>query len=125
MKLLLLWLVAACAAPRVCPPNTAQPLRASLGDTFTIDSKILRQRRVINVYVPPDYATSKDRFPVLYMPDGGMAEDFPHVVGSVDVSIKNAVIRPVIVVGVENIERRHDLVDVTVVPDEQKAAPHA
>jgi predicted alpha/beta superfamily hydrolase len=125
MKWLLLWFVAACAAPRVCPPNSPEAARATLGDTFTIDSKILGERRVINVYTPPDYATSKDRYPVLYMPDGGMAEDFPHVAGSVDVSIKNAVIRPLIVVGVENTERRRDLVDVTVVPDEQKAAPHA
>ena len=34
-------------------------------------------------------------------------------------------IRPVIVVGIENTERRRDLVGTTVVPDEQKAAPHA
>ncbi|MBA3503167.1 MAG: alpha/beta hydrolase, partial [Deltaproteobacteria bacterium] len=76
-------------------------------------------------YVPPEYAKSTERYPVLYMPDGGMAEDFPHVVGAVDVSIKNAVIRPVIVVGIENTERRRDLVGPTTVPDEQQAAPHA
>jgi predicted alpha/beta superfamily hydrolase len=98
---------------------------AAIGETLAIESKILGERRVINVYVPPDYATSDARFPVLYMPDGGMAEDFPHVVGSVDVSIKNGVIRPVIVVGIENTERRRDLVGPTAVPDEHKAAPHA
>jgi uncharacterized protein len=59
------------------------------------------------------------------MPDGGMAEDFPHVVGSVDVSIKNAVIRPVIVVGIENTERRRDLVGPTTIEQEQQIAPHA
>ena len=104
MKWLLVWFVAACAAPRVCPPNSPGAQRATLGDTFTLDSKILGERRVINVYVPPDYATSKDRYPVLYMPDGGMTEDFPHVAGSVDVSIKNAVIRPVIVGRIQNTE---------------------
>ncbi len=80
---------------------------------------------MINVYVPPDYATSQVRYPVLYMLDGGMGEDFPHVVGSVDVSIKNAVIRPVIVVGIENTERRRDLVGPTEVAEEREAAPHA
>jgi predicted alpha/beta superfamily hydrolase len=80
---------------------------------------------VVNVYLPPGYAESKDAYPVLYMPDGGLAEDFPHISGHVDVSAKNAVIRPVIVVGVENIERRHDLAPVSTVPDEQQAAPHA
>jgi enterochelin esterase-like enzyme len=54
-----------------------------------------------------------------------MTEDFPHVVGSVDVSIKNAVIRPIIVVGVQNTERRRDLVAATVVAEEREAAPHA
>jgi predicted alpha/beta superfamily hydrolase len=97
---------------------------ATIGVTHTLDSKILGEKRVINVYVPPDYAKGA-AYPVLYMPDGGMAEDFPHVVGSVDVSIKNAIIRPVIVVGIQNTERRRDLVGPTVVPDEQKAAPHA
>jgi predicted alpha/beta superfamily hydrolase len=98
---------------------------AVIGETLTIDSKILGERRVINVYVPPDYAKSAERYPVLYMPDGGLGEDFPHVVGSVDVSIKNAVIRPVIVVGVENTERRRDLVPPTTLAEEQKIAPHA
>jgi predicted alpha/beta superfamily hydrolase len=96
-----------------------------LGETFTIDSKILGERRVVNVYVPPDYAKGTERYPVLYMPDGGMNEDFPHIAGSVDVSTKNGVIRPVIVVGVQNTERRRDLVGPTSVPEEQKVAPHA
>lgn len=98
---------------------------AAIGETLTIESKLLGEKRVINVYVPPDYATSQERYAVLYMPDGGMKEDFPHVVGSVDVSIKNGIIRPVIVVGVENTERRRDLPGPTTVPSEMKAAPHA
>lgn len=96
-----------------------------LGETLALDSKLLDERRVINVYVPPGYATSQARYPVLYMLDGGMGEDFPHVVGSVDVSIKNAVIRPVIVVGIENTERRRDLVGPTEIAEEREAAPHA
>jgi predicted alpha/beta superfamily hydrolase len=107
-------------------PTASGPQPASIGETFTLDSKILGQQRVINVYVPPGYATTPDaRYPVLYMPDGGLAEDFEHVVGDVDISIKNAVIRPVIVVGVENIERRHDVTGPTATPSEQAAAPHA
>ena len=103
--------VVACAAPAAvrAPPPSAPPV-AAIGDTFVVDSKLLGERRVVNVYVPPDYATSHERYPVLYMPDGGMKEDFPHVVGSVDVSIKDAVIRPLIVVGIENTDRKRDLV---------------
>jgi uncharacterized protein len=122
-------LLAACTprpATRTAAPRASSRELAAIGETFTIDSKILGQRRVINVYVPPGYVTTPGaRYPVLYMPDGGLAEDFPHVVGSVDISIKNAVIRPIIVVGVENIERRHDVTGPTITPEEQAAAPHA
>lgn len=123
---LLLALVASCAIARQpASPVPARVVVAALGETLVLDSKILGERRVINVYVPQGYATSATRYPVLYMPDGGMTEDFPHVVGSVDVSIKNAVIRPVIVVGIENTERRRDLVGPTALPEELKLAPHA
>jgi uncharacterized protein len=116
----------ACSSPGIVDhygPDPAQPM-ATLGQMYTLDSKVLGEKRVINVYVPPEYSMSK-RYPVLYMPDGGMNEDFPHVVGSVDVSIKNGIIRPLIVVGIQNTERRRDLVGPTVVPEEQKSAPHA
>ncbi len=121
----LLVAITACTKPPVqCPPERASTAAASLGETFTIESKVLGEQRTINVYLPPDYKQG-GRFPVLYMPDGGMDEDFPHVVGTVDVSIKNAVIRPLLVVGIKNTERRRDLAPVTVVPDEQKRAPKA
>jgi hypothetical protein len=122
----LVLLFASCAsAPQPASPSVVKPAVATLGQTFAIESKLLGERRVINVYVPPDYAKSAARYPVLYMPDGGMGEDFPHVVGSVDVSIKNAVIRPVIVVGIENTERRRDLVGPTSLAEEREIAPHA
>lgn len=124
-QLALLVAATACTpAPRVASAPASSAV-AAIGETLTIESKLLGEKRVINVYVPPDYATSQERYAVLYMPDGGMKEDFPHVVGSVDVSIKNGIIRPVIVVGVENTERRRDLPGPTTVPSEMKAAPHA
>ena len=120
-----LLILAACGSPAApAPARPAGPTPVTLGETFTIDSKILGERRVINVYLPPDYAKDPSvRYPVLYMPDGGMKEDFPHVVGSVDVSIKNAVIRPVIVVGIENTDRRHDVTPPTRIAEDQKISP--
>lgn len=129
ITLAVLAVAASCArggSPAARPVAAADaPTVAALGESLVLDSKLLGERRVINVYVPPGYATSAARYPVLYMPDGGMGEDFPHVVGAVDVSIKNAVIRPVIVVGIENTERRRDLVPPTAIAEEQRAAPHA
>lgn len=113
----------ACAAPAPAKvAASAETTPAAIGETFSIDSRILGERRTINVFLP---LGSTGPLPVLYMPDGGMTEDFPHVVGSVDVSIKNAVIRPVMVVGVQNTERRRDLVGPTVIADELSIAPHA
>lgn len=125
------WLVAVAlgcgpAEPARAPspaPTTAAPL--VVGETFLLTSKILNQRRVINVYVPPGYRGGAERYPVLYMPDGGLQEDFPHIMGIIDVSIKNQVIRPMLVVGIENIERRHDLVGPTTVAADREHAPHA
>lgn len=110
MRCAVLVLLFACTPPASPSAPAPRPARAELGDTFTLRSQVLGERRVINVYVPPGYDKTRDRYPVLYMPDGGMAEDFPHIAGDVDVSIRNEVIRPVIVVGVENTDRKRDLV---------------
>jgi predicted alpha/beta superfamily hydrolase len=79
-------------------------------DTFTVASRALGEARLVNVHTPPGYgASAATRFPTLYMPDGGLDEDFPHVVHTVDSLIALGAIRPVIVVGVPNTERRRDL----------------
>ncbi len=85
-----------------------------IGETFTINSKILSETRRINVYVPPGYKESPEaRLPVLYMPDGGIAEDFLHVAGLVQVSAGNGTMRPFLLVGIENTERRRDMTGLT------------
>ena len=100
----------------------ATPL--SIGETFTLPSKILRETRRINVYLPAGYEAGKDtRFPVLYMPDGGMGEDFLHVAGLVQVSVGNGTMRPFVLVGIENTERRRDMTGPTDDPEDRKIAP--
>lgn len=94
-------------------------------DSFTIESAILRETRRINVYTPPGYgAAGATRLPVLYMPDGGMQEDFPHVTAAVAAAIRAGEMRPVIVVGIENTERRRDTTGPTGVEEDRKIAPH-
>jgi enterochelin esterase-like enzyme len=81
-----------------------------IGDTFTIASRVLAETRRINVYMPPGYADApRTPVPVLYMPDGGMGEDFLHVAGLVQVSVGNGTMRPFLLVGIENTERRRDM----------------
>lgn len=104
------------------PGGNAAPL--VLGETFTISSRILRETRRINVYAPPGYKESAaTRLPVLYMPDGGMAEDFPHVAGLVQVSVGNGTMRPFLLVGIENTERRRDMTGPTENENDKKIAP--
>jgi predicted alpha/beta superfamily hydrolase len=95
-----------------------------IGETFTINSKILSETRRINVYMPPGYKESSEtRLTVLYMPDGGMAEDFLHVAGLMQVCIGNATMRPFLLVGIENTERRRDMTGPTDNEDDKKIAP--
>ncbi|MFO0834656.1 MAG: hypothetical protein U0638_06785 [Phycisphaerales bacterium] len=64
--------------------QAAAPLAITGGETFTIESKILGEARRINVLVPTVYGQKIDEaMPVLYMPDGGMDEDFLHIAGLV------------------------------------------
>src|SRR5215213_4857889 len=102
--------------------NKAAPL--VIGETFTITSKILNETRRINVYLPPGYAESPNaRLPVLYMPDGGIGEDFLHVAGLVQVSAGNGTMQPFLLVGIENTERRRDMTGLTENEKDKKIAP--
>jgi predicted alpha/beta superfamily hydrolase len=107
---------------RASAADKAQPL--VIGETFTIDSRILSETRRINVYAPPAYTESPNaRLPVLYMPDGGIAEDFLHVAGLVHVSSGNGTMRPFLLVGIENTQRRRDMTGPTESENDKKIAP--
>ena len=120
---LFLWcLIFPVLSVRASDVDQARPL--VIGETFTIDSKILGETRRINVYVPPGYAESREaRLPVLYMPDGGIAEDFLHVAGLVQVSVGNGTMRPFLLVGIENTQRRRDMTGPTENEQDKKIAP--
>lgn len=114
--------VAQGQVPRSSSDSNAAPL--NIGETFTISSKILGETRRINVYLPPGYTESaKANFPVLYMPDGGLAEDFLHVAGLLQVSVGNETMRPFLLVGIENTERRRDMTGPTENEKDKKIAP--
>lgn len=78
-------------------------------DNFTIESIYVNETRVINVWTPPGYKNSSDSLPVLYMPDGGVKEDFPHIANTIAKLVESKSISPIILVGIENTERGRDL----------------
>lgn len=102
--------------------STATPL--VIGETFTLDSKVLGETRRITVYRPSAWNVPAGQpLPVLYMPDGGIGEDFLHVAGLIQVLVGNGGMRPFLLVGIENTERRRDMTGPTDVPEDRKIAP--
>ncbi len=113
------------ATPRLAAAAEREPpTPLVIGETFTISAKTLGEVRRINVYLPAGYAEPGGKsFPVLYMPDGGLAEDFLHVAGLVQVGAANGTMRPFILVGIENTERRRDMTGPTESAEDKKIAP--
>lgn len=94
-------------------------------ETFTLHSEAVEELRRVNVYTPPGYAEGSSGYPVLYMPDGGVEEDFPHISSTIDRLIREGAIAPVLVVGIENTVRRRDLNGPTTVAADLEMAPLA
>jgi predicted alpha/beta superfamily hydrolase len=117
---------AALAALAACGRVGAQPAPApvplAIGDTFTLVSSVLGENRRINVYNAPA-AKDGTPLPVLYMPDGGLEEDFLHIAGLVQISIASGTMRPFMLVGIENTQRRRDLTGPSDDPEDRKIAP--
>lgn len=97
----------------------------SIGDALTLKSNVLAEQRRINIYFPSEYnRNKKGKYPVLYMPDGGLEEDFLHIAGLVQIGALNWTMRPFILVGIENTERKRDLTGPTSDPRDKEIAPN-
>lgn len=90
-------------------PAAAQPVPITIGETHTLASKPLAQERVVNVYLPAGYATSGKTYPVLYLIDGGLDQDFLHITGTTALGALWARSQELIVVGVATKDRRREL----------------
>ena len=106
-----------------CNNNAQQQDPIPAHDSFTINSKLVGEIRTINVWLLTEYTQSKDSLPVMYMPDGGTKEDFPHIANTLAALIKNKSIPPMILVGIENTQRRRDLTGPTEIAEDKKIAP--
>lgn len=109
------------AAPALAQGPESTPI--VIGQSLTMESKILGQTRRINVHLPAGYATSGKTYPVLYLMDGGEKEDFPHIAGLAQLGELSWTYREMIVVGIEGIDRRHDLTHPTSVAKEKADYP--
>ncbi|CAN5814556.1 alpha/beta hydrolase [soil metagenome] len=122
--LLLVSASAVAAAQERADQNAVSSTPLVTGETLTIPSKALGETRRINVSLPaPSASEAKAQFPVIYMPDGGLAEDFLHIAGLLQVLNGNGTMRPFVLVGIENTERRRDMTGPTVSAEDRKIAP--
>ena len=92
-------------------------------DSLTISSNLLNENRVINIWLPEIYKQSTDSLTVLYMADGGVKEDFPHIANTLEKLINEGKIKPIILVGIENTVRRRDLTPITEIDKDKEVAP--
>ena len=113
---LLLPVVGLCSPAAVETPPAHQ--------TFRLPSRHLHEPRVVNVYLPPGYSPlARGGYPTLYLLDGGVQEDFPHVARALDAAIRSGRVRPLLLVGIENTQRRRDLTGPTRVASDRAIAP--
>lgn len=106
-------------------PDSKKPF--VLGWVDEITSKVLGEKRVLNIYLPEGYQASDTvRYPVIYLLDGSRDEDFIHVVGLVQFNSFPWVKRlpPSIVVGIANVDRQRDFTYPTTVEADRKRYPN-
>lgn len=95
-----------------------------LGYVDQLHSEILKEDRILNIYLPEDYDPKK-QYPVIYLLDGAADEDFIHVVGLVQYNTFSWISRipQSVVVGIANTNRRRDFTAPSVRESDQKIIP--
>ncbi|WP_323761883.1 alpha/beta hydrolase [Maricaulis sp.] len=107
-------LVTAAGNPVLAQSNTTSQPAADgavipLGIRHEIRSETLGQTRTINIWLPPGHDTAETPYTVLYLIDGGVDQDFPHIAGLAQLGVISWQFQPLIVVGIETEVRLHEL----------------
>ncbi len=122
--LLFLTLTGLQAQPAVIGPVRTEPF--VLGITDIIRSTVMNEERTLNIYLPPGYNEQDSvRYPVIYLLDGSVDEDFIHMAGLVyflGFPWLN-LCPPSIVVGIANVDRKRDFTFPTTVEKDKKDFP--
>jgi predicted alpha/beta superfamily hydrolase len=101
--------------------DTGRPI--VIGRSFALTSAVLGDTRRVNVWLPDGYGDTGRRFPVVVLLDGGEAEDFHHITGLARINAAWGQGQEVIVVGVEGVDRKHDLTSPSASPSDRKILP--
>lgn len=104
--------IALLVAPLAAQPAMAQPSEttAPVGQSVTVSSTVMGMDREINVLLPDGYADNPDRsYPVVYLLDGGQAQDFPAYANAAADLMASGEMAEVIFVGVASMDRQNEL----------------
>jgi predicted alpha/beta superfamily hydrolase len=86
-----------------------QPTPIVIGQSFVLRTENGVAHR-INIYTPEGYSKGTSRYPVLYLLDGGISQDFHHISGLAQLGgTPWGPLQPLIVVGIESVDRRNEL----------------
>lgn len=94
----------------------------SIGEIRVLKSAVLNEDRTLNIYLPSTYDSSKS-YPVIYVLDGSMNEDFLHITGLVQFFNMTFSMPDYIIVGIANVDRKRDFTFHTELKDLKKKYP--
>lgn len=124
VSVLLLILISKVSAQEKSKPLDVKPL--TIGESVTLHSKVLDENRTLNIYLPNTYtADSTKTYPVIYLLDGSIDEDFIHIAGIVQFGSFSWInmVPESIVVGISNVDRKRDFTYPTTIAQDKKDFP--
>ena len=98
----------------------------TIGEKIEFASDILNENRVLNIYLPQDYNRDSSKlYPVIYLLDGSIDEDFIHIAGIVQFASFSWInmIPESILVGIANTDRKRDFTYPTDNQEDQVSFP--
>lgn len=106
--------------------ETAAPKPFVLGVVDQIESKVLSEKRILNIYLPEGYNPNDGTsYPVVYLLDGSADEDFIHITGLYQFNSFEWINRvpKSIIVGIATVDRRRDFTFPTTIAEDLKNYP--
>ncbi|MCA9683948.1 MAG: alpha/beta hydrolase [Myxococcales bacterium] len=121
-------LLGAACGPRHSPPPPTPPLAGeepiTVGTQFPVESTVLGETRNVTVLLPPGYAEHDGRYPVLYLLDGGVQQDFVPVAGLAALASLSGQYQEFILVGIQSNDRYYELTTPSAVAFDRRRIPH-
>lgn len=101
---------AACSATdKTVEPDISTTSTIVIGESFKLASDITGESHEINVWTPPEMGKDNKTYPILYVIDGGLDQDFQHIAGLAQLSTISGRFETPIVVGIRTSNRYYQL----------------